>query len=392
MTVRALAGRWLLLVSLCAAPSRGWAEDEPPTEAHGKGGDGDGRKTVDYAAGKGLQLTTKDGKASLQVGAWVQPVLTILRGVDPTRPVASLHRARLELDATLPHGLELAFGIGFQEKKVEVLDAYVAWRPVAELDLAVGHLKAPWGQERLVGVRNLPMLDRGAPSVLDAGRNLGFRVRGRLLDGKLRLVLAAMRGPGSADFADERNVDLVGRLAVVPAEAVAFSVHGALLARPLGIGTAVSDVASGAGLDLWSWLGVGGHFGADAALVVGPLRVLGEGAVVVEGEALGAPGERGILGAAQVLLGIAPGADRESAWDGGAVRKGVEGLARADFVLWHAPRGNGLTFAQIRVQPGLVFTPWPQLSFGGAPSFTWDQAATTAPVQVGANFWITAGL
>jgi phosphate-selective porin OprO and OprP len=74
------------------------------------------------------------------------------------------------------------------------LDAYLDWRPLAEVNLRVGKFKSPFGFERRARAFSLVFNERGFPTLLAPNRDFGAFLHGQTVDGFFSYDVAALGG------------------------------------------------------------------------------------------------------------------------------------------------------------------------------------------------------
>jgi len=98
----------------------------------------------------------------------------------------------------------------------QILDAYLNFRYIPELQLRAGKFKEPVGLEQLQSDSQMFFLERGAPSNLTPARDMGIMLHGEVLGGVVNYAAGIFNGVGDSrnsanlDFDDEK--DFAGRL------------------------------------------------------------------------------------------------------------------------------------------------------------------------------------
>jgi hypothetical protein len=151
--------------------------------------------TIRYVPGKGFELSTADGDFALALGAWMQ-VRYAWNGVDgDDRHSVELSKARLVLSGHLwgpdtRYALELGLaareidrsavrvgGVPSEQdvlKNGPVLNAYVDFRQLRDLNVRVGQFKVPFSRQQLASESELAAVERGLTDPTFAlGRDIG---------------------------------------------------------------------------------------------------------------------------------------------------------------------------------------------------------------------------
>lgn len=100
-----------------------------------------------------------------------------------------------------------------------LIDAYVNYRILPELQLQAGKFKEPVGLERLQSWQNLLFVERGLPTQLVPNRDVGFQLQGDVGSGLVQYAAGVFNGTedaGSSDFDTDSDKDVAARLFVHP--------------------------------------------------------------------------------------------------------------------------------------------------------------------------------
>ena len=125
----------------------------------------------------------------------------------------------------------------------QIFDAYLNYRPIPELQFQAGKFKVPVGLEQLVADRDTWFNERGFPSSVIAGRDLGFDLHGDLFQGIVSYAAGIFNGVGdgrnssNADFDDDKA--FAGRLFFQPFKKTGMP---ALQSLGLGLGGSYEDM------------------------------------------------------------------------------------------------------------------------------------------------------
>lgn len=167
---------------------------------------------------------------------------TDARWFDGYEPAATdsllFRRLSLNLEATLAEKLMVRLMPDFSASKVNVLDAYVAYRPAAAFTVLAGKTKSPFDLERLVSQTDLLFVERGFSSSLAPNRDVGLQVFGHAASQRLAYQIGWVNGVRDNDSAELSHVR--PREAVARAFAQPFKRASHSPLRGLGVGLAVS--------------------------------------------------------------------------------------------------------------------------------------------------------
>ncbi|RMH01253.1 MAG: hypothetical protein D6702_11905, partial [Planctomycetota bacterium] len=101
--------------------------------------------------------------------------------VGPFQSGTEFRRARVGLSGRLHEWLKFKATFDFSDGVSGFRDVYLEPRKVAGLDtMRFGHFKEPFGLENLTGSAAVTFLERGLPTALAPGRNMGAMVRDRM--------------------------------------------------------------------------------------------------------------------------------------------------------------------------------------------------------------------
>ena len=172
---RLLTGTVLALFVAIGLPEQGWAQD---------GG------TVEVGA-EGVRLASPDGAFELRLRSDLYLDVRVLTGAEAA-PGANrfyLRRARPRLQGQVYERFAFSVRPDFGASGPEIDDAYVEARFAPSLRLRMGRFKVPVGLENLSSTTGLMHVERGFPTGLVPGRDVGIMLSGE--DGAGRLSYAA---------------------------------------------------------------------------------------------------------------------------------------------------------------------------------------------------------
>ncbi len=115
-----------------------------------------------------------------------------------------------------------------------LVDAYVNYRILPELQLQAGKFKEPVGLERLQSWQNLLFVERGLPTQLVPNRDVGLQLHGDVGSGLFQYAAGVFNGTedgGSSDFDTDNDKDVAARLFTHP-----FKNTGLSALKGLGLG------------------------------------------------------------------------------------------------------------------------------------------------------------
>jgi hypothetical protein len=218
---------WLGAPPDLPAPTEPESESEPEPES-------EPRPKVEFAPGRGLAVTSADGRFGLRVGMFAQVLYTLSRTPTATPALAQgleLRRARLQLRGHLfgPHNKFYAH-LGFSPRDMQFSDGHPTKTPIfdwwMEFDhlrdatFRVGQFRVPFSRERRAPVTDIAFVDRSLANFeFNLDRDIGLDIRSDDLAGLglLRYDVGVFIGEGrdSYQFGDF-GLLYVGRLEVLP--------------------------------------------------------------------------------------------------------------------------------------------------------------------------------
>jgi len=247
------------------------------------------------AGTNGFRLTSGDGAFQLRLRGDLYADARVFPGTDVPAGAESifLRRIRPRLQGRVYERFAFNFRTDFGIGGPEIDDAFVEARFVDGLSLRMGRFKVPVGLENLQSTTGLTHVERGFPTGLAPGRDLGVMLAGAVAQNRLRYALGVFDGtPGTSEAgADVDNTkEGAARLFVTP------FVDAEDLLQGLGIGIAgtlgtVTGTSAAAGLRRMGTTGRQTFFryrsdaraegqrwrvAPQARLFAGPVEVLGE--------------------------------------------------------------------------------------------------------------------
>ena len=161
----------------------------------------------------------------------------------PAKDTFLLRRVRPIVEGTVygkfDYRLMLDFASGVSSSSLNngnLLDAYVNYRILPELQVQAGKFKEPVGLERLQSWQNLLFVERGLPTQLVPNRDVGLQLQGDLGSGLFHYAAGVFNGTedgGSSDFDTDSDKDVAARLFTHP-----FKNTGLDALKGLGLGVA----------------------------------------------------------------------------------------------------------------------------------------------------------
>jgi phosphate-selective porin OprO/OprP len=159
----------------------------------------------------------------------------------PAKDTFLLRRVRPIVEGTVygkfDYRLMLDFASGVSSSTFNngnLLDAYVNYRILPELQLQAGKFKEPVGLERLQSWQNLLFVERGLPTQLVPNRDVGLQLQGDVGSGLFQYAAGVFNGTedgGSSDFDTDSDKDVAVRLFTHP-----FKNTGLSALKGLGLG------------------------------------------------------------------------------------------------------------------------------------------------------------
>ncbi len=264
---------------------------EPPKAAKPK-------PVIETKFGKGFTVRSDDGDFSLQVRGRVQLQAAVLTQPDAPPDVSfAVRRARLTFRGNLgSRDLEYYVQLGFAPRDMEsdllipLRDAFVTWKGLRDLNIALGQKKVPFNRERVISSANLGLVDRSitnAEFTLD--RDIGVQFSSDDLGGlggRLGYQIGVFAGDGRNRVNSGPGLLYVGRVQVQPLGAFEDGYVEADLSRDprarlsLGAGVAFNHLAQRDRSTFGTYYEAGGfnqlHAEGDLAFKCAGFALLGE--------------------------------------------------------------------------------------------------------------------
>jgi hypothetical protein len=238
-------------------------------------------------------LQSPDGRYLFQPYGYVQTDFRGYTGDGAPPNTFTIRRARLGVQGRFDQYYEFAFLIDATDANSTLLrDAYVNVKYVPELQLTVGQMVEPFGQEvASVGVANIDFVERGLTSLLYPSTAGAFRSPGVMIHGDVAKMvsywLGAFNGKGSLPNTTSEP-EVIGRLRLYPFRSGSNEyLQGLAFGGAIGIGRSrgLSNEMSFSGVlperafNFFPSLPINGRimrYNGDATLLIGPLGLRGE--------------------------------------------------------------------------------------------------------------------
>ena len=174
----------------------------------------------------GLNVSSADTNFVFKLRGGFQVDGRFYPGDSPAKDTFLLRRVRPIMEGTVfskfDYRLMLDFASGVSSSTFNngnVLDAYINYRFLPELQLQVGKFKEPVGLERLQSWNNLLFIERGLPTYLVPNRDTGIQLQGDVGEGLVQYSVGVFNGTsdgGSSDFDVDSDKDAAARLFAQP--------------------------------------------------------------------------------------------------------------------------------------------------------------------------------
>jgi phosphate-selective porin OprO and OprP len=196
------------------------------------------------AGAKGFSLRSADSKNQVKIRGVLHVDGRYTNDDETTGVVDTFQATRVRpiIEGTFGGLYDFRFTPDFGQGRTVIQDAYVTARLHPAFALTAGKFKTPVGLERLQSANDIRFVSRAFPTALAPNRDLGLKVEGEVLDGRLSYAAAVMNGAidggssetlGDADINDDKEYAL--RLFSHP-----FAQSDSFLLRGLGVGIAGS--------------------------------------------------------------------------------------------------------------------------------------------------------
>jgi len=245
----------------------------------------------------GTHFTTQslDGRFVFSPYGYVQGDYRIFTGDGVPPNTFTLRRARLGVQGKFDQYYEYVFLADFVDTGSRLLrDAYLNVRYIPEVQLTVGQMVEPFGQEvATIGITNIDFVERGLtsllyPSAVGAFRSPGAMVHGDIAKGTVSYWLGAFNGKGPTAANTTSEPEVIGRLRIYP-----FKGGDSDLLKGIAIGgafghgrsRALSNELSFSGsmpdgsFSFFPQLAINGpilRYNGDLSFIVGPFALRGE--------------------------------------------------------------------------------------------------------------------
>jgi phosphate-selective porin OprO/OprP len=230
-----LAGIWLW----ASAPA--WAQQQGTEPAAAPAPAPSSSSVVVKASSEGFTLSSEDKAFQLKLRGYVQADSRIFLSDTEQRGTTTfvLRRVRPLVEGTLFGNFDFRVLLDFGGGTATVQDAYLDIHPSKALRLRAGKYKPPFGLERLQSATQLLFVERALPTNLLPNRDIGLQVHGELAEGAFSYAVGAFNGVpdgSSADANSDNSLDLVGRVFAHPFRGTSIEPL-----KGLGLGLAVSQ-------------------------------------------------------------------------------------------------------------------------------------------------------
>lgn len=198
----------LLSVLATLLPAIALAEDAPPTVRADAGG---------------FSLQSDDGAFQLRLRGYVQAGARFYLADDDevANDAFGLRRVRPQIQARVHDDFEVRIQLELANR-IELLDAWVSWRPFDAFGLRAGKMKTPVSFERLMSPTATVFLERAMPSSVAPNRDVGLVALGEAAEGIVAYEAGVFNGtPDGANTETNSSdaFDLVARLWIEPGAA-----------------------------------------------------------------------------------------------------------------------------------------------------------------------------
>jgi len=168
-------------------------------------------------------VQTPDGSFTLQPYGYVQTDYRVYTGDGVPPDTFTVRRARFGFQGKLDNYYEFAFLADFVDRSSTLLrDAFVNVNYVRELQITIGQMTEPFGQEAAsFSIANIDFVERGLtsllyPSASGSFRSPGVMVHGDIAKGLVSYWLGAFNGKGPLTANTTNQPEVIGRLRIYP--------------------------------------------------------------------------------------------------------------------------------------------------------------------------------
>jgi phosphate-selective porin OprO/OprP len=222
--------RTAIILAGLLAPSLALAQDASPNEP---------APPSVRADAAGFSLQSSDGAFQLRLRGYAQAGARFYLADEEElgNDAMLLRRVRPSLQAKLHDDFEVRIQLELASR-IELLDAYVAWRPVDAFGLRAGKMKTPVSFERLQSPTGTVFLERAFPSSVAPNRDLGLLAFGEVAGGVVSYEAGVFNGTpdgANSESNPSDSFDLVARMWLEPGAS-----SGIAALAGLGFGGAVT--------------------------------------------------------------------------------------------------------------------------------------------------------
>lgn len=159
----------VISVNLCVFPSAGLSATEKSD---------DPLVTIKVDTRGGVNLSSTDGRYSFQMGGRVE-IDAVVIDDDKTDFNSGLEtrRTRLSFKGVIERDWLYNLGLGFEEDKVDLKNAFLHYKPLA---LTIGNFKTPFSLEELTSSRYSTFMELSLPNILVPDRRIGIGYQPKL--------------------------------------------------------------------------------------------------------------------------------------------------------------------------------------------------------------------
>lgn len=189
-----------------------------------------------YQPGKGITLSTRDGKTTAQVGGRLQARYTF-QDADAGEDTSnfSIRRMRLWLQGNVfSKDLFYKFQSDFGSGDGELLDAYAGYEFADPFALTLGQYKPPQSRQELTSSGSQLFVDRSlANETFNLGRDIGLTASGQFADHRVEYMVGVFNGNGPNQGNAGNEHMIAGRIDVNPLGAFKMDEAGWPEEKPL---------------------------------------------------------------------------------------------------------------------------------------------------------------
>ncbi len=182
-------------------------------------------KPFDYQLGKGFTFTSQDGKFRTTLGGRMQFRYTFTDNDNGTQDTSQwdAKRIRFWLDGyaytkDLTYHLEVdPRALATSTSYKGLIDVWMNYRLMDELQLKVGQMKVPWGRQELISDSALELVDRSiAEDAMKVDYDTGAMLNGKIAKGLAYYYLGTFGGAGQTQLQSKNDNMLAARVVVNP--------------------------------------------------------------------------------------------------------------------------------------------------------------------------------